>query len=320
MSSVLSEKEILLNGIRYPITVPVRKTLTSIFAPKITIGDTTGDNTALTKSWTYTIDNTLAATQNLGKDQTVTEEIILTIDDDNINSLLEQTITISLVGTNDRPTIKGGVAIVINGTEDTQHTINNSDLISVAEDVDTDAVLTAFNLELDDNSQGGLSSTDVPSIFTPTANINGDVKVNFKVKDEHDAIVQDGGVDKIFTATITLAAVNDNPVISSVVRVLNEDGQPVGVTDTSSGTPQTTGQINATDIDGNTTFTYSAATPAYGSIVVNSDGSWTYSLDINNPTIIEPPIINHLHFSKTPTLSDSCVLTILISLSNLLSK
>mgnify|MGYP003652248804 FL=1 len=44
MASVLGEKEILLNGVRYPITVPVRKTLTSIFAPKITIGDTTRDS------------------------------------------------------------------------------------------------------------------------------------------------------------------------------------------------------------------------------------------------------------------------------------
>ena len=44
MASVLSEKEILLNGIRYPITVPVRKTLTSIYAPKITIGDVTRDS------------------------------------------------------------------------------------------------------------------------------------------------------------------------------------------------------------------------------------------------------------------------------------
>jgi hypothetical protein len=40
MASVVDQNEILLNSVRYPISSPPRKVLTSLFAPKITVGDT----------------------------------------------------------------------------------------------------------------------------------------------------------------------------------------------------------------------------------------------------------------------------------------
>ena len=40
MASVVDQNEILLNDVRYPISSPPRKVLTSLFAPKITVGDT----------------------------------------------------------------------------------------------------------------------------------------------------------------------------------------------------------------------------------------------------------------------------------------
>ena len=40
MASVVDKNEILLNNVRYPISQPPRKVLTSLFAPKITVGDT----------------------------------------------------------------------------------------------------------------------------------------------------------------------------------------------------------------------------------------------------------------------------------------
>ena len=40
MASVVDKNEILLNNVRYPVSQPPRKVLTSLFAPKITVGDT----------------------------------------------------------------------------------------------------------------------------------------------------------------------------------------------------------------------------------------------------------------------------------------
>ena len=44
MASVTSSNEILLNSIRFPLSTPVRRTLTNVYAPKITIGDVTRDS------------------------------------------------------------------------------------------------------------------------------------------------------------------------------------------------------------------------------------------------------------------------------------
>ena len=41
VGAVVDHNEIFLNSVRYPIKGPPRKVLTSLFAPKITVGETT---------------------------------------------------------------------------------------------------------------------------------------------------------------------------------------------------------------------------------------------------------------------------------------
>ena len=54
--------------------------------------------------WTYTLDNTLAATQALKEDQTVTQQYTVRVTDD-FGAYVDQTVTVTINGTNDVPVV-----------------------------------------------------------------------------------------------------------------------------------------------------------------------------------------------------------------------
>ncbi len=55
-----------------------------------------------TGAWTYTLDNTLAATQGLNEGDSVTQLYTVTVTDEN-GATDTQTVTITITGTNDAP-------------------------------------------------------------------------------------------------------------------------------------------------------------------------------------------------------------------------
>ncbi len=55
-----------------------------------------------TGEWTYTLDNTLAATQGLNEGDSVTQLYTVTVTDEN-GATDTQTVTITITGTNDAP-------------------------------------------------------------------------------------------------------------------------------------------------------------------------------------------------------------------------
>ncbi len=165
------------------------------------------------------------------------------------------TINIDVASVNDGPTTSGGTA---SGSEDT--TVAGQ--ISAA-DVDGDAL--TFALAADGAPSNGTVTVnpDGSYSYVPAANFNGTDSFTYSVSD---------GKGGTTTGTISVAvgAVNDGPTTSG---------------GTASGTEDTTvsGQLLATDIDGDT-LTFSvpvSGAPQHGSVTVAADGSYTYVPESN---------------------------------------
>jgi VCBS repeat-containing protein len=91
------------------------------------------------------------------------------------------------------------------------------------------------------------------------------------------------------TVSVTVTCVNDPPVANADTADINEEAPNVPALNTVSGNVLT----NDTDVDGPSLSVSAVAggtvgvtrTTTYGSIVINSNGSFTYTLDDNNATV-----------------------------------
>ncbi|PSV27415.1 tandem-95 repeat protein [Photobacterium sp. GB-56] len=109
-------------------------------------------------------------------------------------------------------------------------------------------------------------NTDGTWTYTPNSDFNGDDSFNVEVSDGN------GGTDTI-TVNVTVNPINDAPVI------VDDNNNPLGsdITVTTDEEVAVSGQLSATDADGDSlTFTQSS-NPANGQVTVNTDGTWTYT-------------------------------------------
>jgi RHS repeat-associated protein len=118
-----------------------------------------------------------------------------------------QTVTLDITSVNDAP-IGSPTAILVAGAEDAPYTISGLDLLTGFSDVDGDplsvANLSATNGSLVNNNNGTYA-------FTPNANYNGPVTLNYNVID--------GNGGSIAAAqSFNLAAVNDAPTLSNISK------------------------------------------------------------------------------------------------------
>ncbi|HHP0481778.1 TPA: VCBS domain-containing protein, partial [Vibrio campbellii] len=128
-------------------------------------------------------------------------------------------ITITVTGTNDAPTVSSSVTLAA-GKEDTAVTLQASDLLAHASDIDHNAQLSIHNLSADhgqivDNHDGTFR-------FIPDKDYNGPVQFSYQVQDEHGASVAQ-------TASMNLVAVNDVATISGDSSASVTEGGSQGV-------------------------------------------------------------------------------------------
>ena len=93
--------------------------------------------------------------------------------------------------------------------------------------------------------------------YTPDADYNGPDSFTYRVNDGT-------ANSNIATVSLTVTPVNDAPVAADVTTTTAED------------TPLN-GTLVATDVDGDTLTFTKASDPAHGTVVVNTDGTYTYT-------------------------------------------
>ncbi len=194
-----------------------------------------------------------------------TQDITFTYQvDDGQGGTATATGTITITGTNDGPVANDDS--LTGAVEDQPFTFSAADILGNDADVDGDTLsIVSF-----DQPAGGeiVDNGDGTYTFTPNADFNGDTTFSYTVEDP-------SGAQSSATVTIDVAAVNDGPVAQDELLSATEDQ-----------TGLTTGQLDATDVDGDV-LTYAltdAPVDADGNpvagLTINDDG--TYSFDIGD--------------------------------------
>jgi len=221
-----------------------------------------------TGKWTYTLDNSLPATQALNDGDTRTETFTARVTDDH-GAWSEQVVTVTVHGTNDD--LAGSGATTVTLTEDGSATGTLQDYVA---DVDNAIVLTGFKVDADGdgvdesfapgsivtlvdadgNTLGTLTiAANGGYVFTPAADYAGDVPTVTYTMAESG-----GGASVTQTLDFEITKVSDAPDLDANKAVSTNEDTPVSlglhapvVTDTGTGTanndnPERIGAITLT--------------------------------------------------------------------------
>ncbi|WP_159351319.1 VCBS domain-containing protein [Roseomonas harenae] len=178
----------------------------------------------------------------------------------------QKVLTIAVGNVNEAPTVSAAVTLPA-GTEDTAVQITAAQLLAGATDVDSSS-LSVTGLAVASGGGSLVNNNDGTWTYTPAANANGPVSFSYKVSD--------GSLTTDQTASLSIAAVNDAPVIGTpTVSAVTED---VAVT---SGKLIASGTIGISDADqdqGLFTTTVAATAGNLGTLSLAADGSYTYAV------------------------------------------
>ncbi|WP_223488343.1 VCBS domain-containing protein [Pseudomonas sp. A-RE-19] len=247
------------------------------------LNDSTGTGSG-SLGWHFAVDN--AALQFLGEGETITQTYNVAIGDGAV-----QTVTITLTGTNDRPTLTiadtAGAMNEGNGTA----TLSDSGALSFADPDHTDTVTVSHTANNDIAWSGGTLNAGVASALVAGFSVDQNswdysssqnldflgagetITFSYTVVATDDSGAANAA-SLTQTVTITITGSNDAPVLSFA------SGNDAGAVQEDS-TLSVSGQFSSADIDHAATATWSingSATGTYGSIAVDSTGQWTYTL------------------------------------------
>ena len=182
-----------------------------------------------------------------------TDRFTYRVSDGALEAIAEVILMVTAV--NDAPTAGNQVSAT---AEDTPIT---GDLLAGAADIDS--VILAASI-VTGPSHGQLSlNADGSFQYVPQADWNGSDSFTYRVND--------GELDSaLATVTMTIAPVNDAPIVPTLTTVTGED--TAIALDLLAG---------ATDIDGDTLTAAIVTGPVHGQVSVNSNGSFTYVPDAN---------------------------------------
>jgi ELWxxDGT repeat protein/VCBS repeat-containing protein len=181
------------------------------------------------------------------------------------------TLTFRVTGANDDPTLAAGIAAAV---EDGPTV--NVDLAALGSDVDSDDDGTTLTYGIiAQPSEGSASISGTTLTFDPGADFQDlalgdtrDVVIQVQAIDAHSA------VSNIADVTVTVIGTNDQPEANPESYTVNED-QTLTVS-ASNGV-----LVNDTDPDGDTLNAFLTGFPNHGVVVLNPDGSFTYTPDQN---------------------------------------
>ncbi|MEI7748025.1 MAG: VCBS domain-containing protein [Chlorobiaceae bacterium] len=234
-----------------------------------------------TGKWTYTLDNTLAATQALGEGDVDTQTYTARVTDDK-DAYVNQTITITVNGTNDSP-----VAVADSSTtsENTALTVNAANgVLSNDTDPDTGATHTVNAVNGVSGNVGAAVTGTHGGLFTIASDGSysfnpGSTTFDYLAAGEttttsvNYTVIDDKGATSSSTVTVTLTGTNDAAVITGT--------STANLTETDA-VLTTTGTLSITDVDSPATFiaqTNVTGNHGYGKFSIGTNGVWIYTTD-----------------------------------------
>ncbi|RED49025.1 VCBS domain-containing protein, partial [Aestuariispira insulae] len=214
-------------------------------------------------NWSYDLNNDATDVQALGAGDSLTESFTVLTGDGT-----EETVTITINGTDDAPEISGDDSGAV--TEDT--TLTASGTLTAT---DADAGESGFQAQSDTAGSYGSFSIDADGNWSyDLANDATDVQAlgaGDSLTESFTVLTGDGTEE---TVTITINGTDDAPEVSGSFAGAVTEGDEGDVA-------TATGTIAISDIDAgdNPVFEATSESGAYGSLELDGDGNWTYTLD-----------------------------------------
>jgi VCBS repeat-containing protein len=269
-------------------------------------------------SWTYQVDNSLAAVEALRTpDQTLTEVFTYSIHD-RYNAASSSTLTIVIRGANDTPVAQDDNAIAVeaggvnNGTPGVSPTGN-----VLANDTDVDSIANGETRQVLSVSAANGRSTNAGGVLQGlygTLLLNADGSYQYVVDNNNPTVqaLRTAGetLQEVFTYRMrdTAGATSDARLN---VTIQGANDNPVARDDSNSASdqvpaPQTRGNVlpNDSDVDGGDSLTVTGIRTGqeagsgtagvvgqpiagrYGTLILNADGSYTYTIDLSNREVL----------------------------------
>ena len=259
-----------------------------------------------TGAWSYTLDNTLDATQELNEDDTVPLSFTVQVSDGS-GGTAQQTVAITIEGSNDAPVATADTGSVKESgvqdggnTAETGATTASGNVLTNDSDVDDGetASLQVGSVRFGATT-GSLDGTPLPGTYGSLV-IDADGNYTYTLDNDRpatQALAQDDSDTEVFsytvidvngaaatsTLTITVQGTNDRPEIISAASDAQGSVTEAGTADPV-GTPEVRGTLTATDVDTDPELQWSiagaGADGAYGTISIDPDnGEWIYTLD-----------------------------------------
>ncbi|MEJ6885937.1 VCBS domain-containing protein, partial [Bradyrhizobium diazoefficiens] len=239
--------------------------------------------------WSFSVAD--GAIDYLQAGQTLTQKYDVTISDGHGGTAV-QTVTVTIVGTNDAPAIissaQSGLATEcadMSAAEaaNTPHTASGAVAFT---DVDT---LDSHTASFAPQGGGYLGSFTLDTTNHDTGN-GGAIGWSFSIADgavdylqagqtltqKYDVTISDGhGGTAVQTVTVTIVGTNDAPVITSATQ----SGTVSEGDDLPAAAQTATGQVSFSDVDASDTHTLSVSVAAaHGTATVDPDGTWHYTV------------------------------------------
>ena len=280
-------------------------------------------------TYTYTVNNALAAVQALRTSaSTLTDTFTYTVTD-TAGATSTTTLTVTVQGANDTPVATNDTAVAVEagGTLNGNAGINPAGNV-LTNDTDVDAgdtkAVSAITGGTVGGSTAGLYGTlalNADGSYTYTVNNNAAAVQALRgsgntLVDNFTYTVRDtAGATSTATLAVTVQGANDAPVGVNDTATATEAG---GIGNGTAGTNPTGNVLtNDTDVDAGDTKAVSAITGAaagtvggatagqYGSLTLNADGSYTYTVDQANATVNALRVGQSLTDTFTYTVRDT---------------
>lgn len=221
------------------------------------------DQATNTVNWTFAAND--GEVENLAAGQTITQSYVITIDDGH-GGTANQTVTVTITGTNDRPVAN---ADAVSTNEDAAVTFdvrtNDTDVdgsVLTVTHIQGSAIATGGSVILSDGGRVTLNGNGSLT-YTPAANASGERTFNYTVRDA-------AGGTATSSVSVTVNPVNDAPVANANSGATNED---TALVLTASSL-----LANDTDADGDTLAiaSVSAVSARGASVSINAAGDVVY--------------------------------------------